>query len=497
MAGGITRRVVTVATGRAANVISLIFINAFLARGWSPHEVGVVLTLLVVVNSLLPLFQLGLPTGLLFFFPRKSGQEQRELIVQTLLLLALSGVMLCLVLFLVGGLIAELLGIDQTREGFRRHLLPFLPFVFAVVLGGIADSVLVATDRAHWLAGLAVAHAVVWVLTVVAAMLYTRSLEDLLLFFSLVALARLGAAVVLVKCSAKGLDGSWRLTAAGLSAYLKYAITVGLTEAIGGLSRFVDRYVVLFFFAGTTFSLYQFGALEVPVGILVTAVATVIVPEVSRLYADGNRSEIMELWRGSVARLSMGVLPLFCFLFAFSGPLFALYLPPEYAKSEWVFRIFLLVLPLRCATYNALLVGMGKARWALWASLADLFLNLVLSGLIAFWLIDFAPDYAFLGPAAATVIATTVQVGVLVMAIGWHLKWPFDSLLPWSHLGRVFATSCVASIISWFAVTAIGMVVGKSLIGGVVFVLVLAVSYWIIPSTRAVLRAVWVGIRDR
>ena len=94
-------------------------------------------------------------------------------------------------------------------------------------------------------------------------------------------------------------------------------------------------------------------------------------------------------------------------------------------------------------------------------------------------------------------IATTVQVGVLVMAIGWHLKWPFDSLLPWSHLCGVFATSCIASIIAWLAVTAMDMVVGKSLIGGVVFVLVLAVSYWINPSTRAELRAVWVGIRDR
>ncbi len=492
--GGVTRRVATVAAGRTANVVSLVLVNAILARGWPMEQVGVVLTLLVLVNSLLPLFQLGLPTSLLFFFPRKSHQGQLEMTLQTVLLLAVSGLAISLALYLVGTPIARLLGVAEP-SGIRGYLLPFLPFAFATVAGGFADAVLVATTRTQWMAALSIVHALVSVMVIGVAAIYSRPLSELLALFSLVAVARLVVGVVLVTRAMDGLEGRWRLTATGLSAYLKYTIAIGLTDAIGGLSRFVDRYVVLFFFTATTFSLYQFGALEVPVGILVTAVATVLVPEVSKRYADSRQVEIAELWKHSVRKLALIVLPLFCFLFVFSGPLFELYLPNEYARSEWVFRIFLVALPLRCATYNALLVGMGKATWAMWGSFLDLVLNLAFSVLMVIWLLEKAPHYAFMAPAAATVVATFVQVALLVVSIGWHLKWPFFALLPWGRLAGVLGISCGAALLAWFAAAGVSMAIMKMVVGGVVFSVALAFLYGIVPSIRTELKQVWMGIR--
>ena len=491
--GGITRRVATVAAGRTANVASLLIVNAILARGWPMEQVGVVLTLMVLVNSLLPLFQLGLPTSLLFFFPRKDGQGQLELTLQTMLLLVLSGLALSMVLYLVGTPIARLLGVADPN-GIRVYLLPFLPFAFAMVAGGLADAVLVATDRTQWMAALSMVHALVSVSVIGVAAIYTRPLSELLALFSLVAAARFVVGVVLVTRAMGDLEGRWRLTATGLSACLKYTIAVGLTDALGGLSRFVDRYVILFFFTATTFSLYQFGSLEVPVGILVTAVATVLVPEVSKRYADNRPGEIAGLWKQSVRKLALIVLPLFCFLFVFSGPLFELYLPKEYARSEWVFRIFLVALPLRCATYNALLVGMGKATWALWGSFLDLMLNLALSVLLVIWLLEKAPGYAFMAPAVATVLATFAHVALLIFSIGWHLKWPFFALLPWGRLAGVLAISCGAALLAWFAAAGVSTATVKMVVGGVVFSAAMAFLYGIVPSIRMELRQVWSGI---
>jgi O-antigen/teichoic acid export membrane protein len=494
--GGITRRVATVATGRTANVLSLVLVNAILARGWPMEQVGIALTLLVLVNSLLPLFQLGLPTSLLFFFPQRDGQGQLELTLQSMILLAASGLALSIVLYLVGTPIARFLGVADPGA-IRAYLLPFLPFAFAMVAGGFADAVLVSTDRAPWMAALSVAHALVSLLVVGVAALHSRPLAELLALFSLVAAARLVAGVVLVTRALKDCQGRWRMTANGLSAYVRYAVAVGITEAIGGLSRFVDRYVVLFFFTATTFSLYQFGALEVPVGILVTAVATVLVPEVSKRYAAGSPGEVAELWKQSVRKLALIVLPLFCFLFVFSGPLFEVYLPKEYARSQWVFRIFLVALPLRCATYNALLVGMGKAVWAMWGSLVDLILNLAFSVFAVVWMLEHIPQYAFLAPAVATVLATFVQVALLIGAIGWHLPWPFLALFPWARLGGVLGLSCSAALVAWFAAAGVSAAIAKLLVGGAVFAAALAILYWLVPSTRTELKQVWTGIHVR
>ena len=112
-------------------------------------------------------------------------------------------------------------------------------------------------------------------------------------------------------------------------------------------------------------------------------------------------------------------------------------------------------MPLRCAVYNPLLVGMGKASWALWGSLFDLAFNAALSVganplAHAVW-----QRVGLSGPAIATVVATYAQVAFLVGAIAIHLRWTWSELLPWSGLGRLALIGLVASgasrwVSQWF-----------------------------------------------
>jgi O-antigen/teichoic acid export membrane protein len=143
------------------------------------------------------------------------------------------------------------------------------------------------------------------------------------------------------------------------------------------------------------------------------------------------------------------VLPLFFLLLVLAGPLIAVWLPEQYGQSAWVMRVFLLALPLRCAIYNPLLVGMGKARWALWVGAGDLLLNVGLSLLFTQLLLTWWPGWAFLGPALATVLATYMQVILLVGLIAWNLRLGLKQILPWRHLARVGLVCTLAGVISW------------------------------------------------
>jgi len=486
-AGGLTHKIGIVAVGRAASTLSIFVVYAILARAWAPDAVGVYLAIWVLGNTLVPAFLLGLPSSLLYFFPRRYPADRGYLILQTILCLSVSGLLLVGLLFLLGPQLARWLELAALAalDELRAYLLPFLPYIFSLVAGGFVESTLVAAERPQWQAGLALGTGAGLIAAAGAGAGLDLGIKDVFLLFSGVGVLRLGTALFLVG-RAVGMKSASGERWAGLGEYLQYSWPIGLSDGVGSLSRSVDRFVVLSFFAADTFAHYHLGAIEVPVNLLLAAVVAVLVPEVSRLYKEGCLEEI--------GRLSLVVLPLFFFLFFFAESVIVVYLTESYARTRWVFRIFLLALPLRCAIYNPLLVGMGKARWTLWSSAGDLLLNLSLSVVLVRVMLGQRPEWAFLGPAAATVAATYVQVFFLVGLIARHLQWGVRQLLPWGRLLRVGSFSCGTALVGLWTAGWVDVHLAKLALGGGVFGLLLAGLLWRSPQDREELRRVFQGL---
>ncbi|MBT4498705.1 MAG: oligosaccharide flippase family protein [Gemmatimonadetes bacterium] len=485
VAGGLTRKVGIVAVGRAASTFSIFAINAILVRAWTGSDIGIYRALWLLCSTFVPIFLLGLPTSLLYFFPRRSRPARGGLILQAFACLLISGLVLVALLYWVGTPLSRWLGgeVQAGGPGLHFYLLPFLPYIFTLVAGGFAEAALVAAERPHWQAGLALGTAVGMIGVALVGAKWGAGIREVMLAFSCVGGMRLLLALGLVWRAVGISTGGWKKSSLG--KFLAYARPIGIGDAVGSLSRYVDRFVVLICFtAGETFAEYELGAIEIPVSLLLAGVVTVLIPEVSRLYKEGELQAIGDLWKGAVGRLSLLVLPLFFFLFAFAEPVFDLYITEKYPGARWVLRIFLLALPLRCAVYNPLLVGMGKAKWALWGSLGDLFLNLSLSVLLVKLLLAQQSEYAFLGPAVAAVVATYAQVFLLVGLIAWHLKWKVSQLLPWGRLLRVGSFSCGAALVGLWVATLGEVALARLLLGGGAFSLTLGGLLWISPEER-------------
>ena len=484
--GRLTRKIGIVAAGRAANTASILAVYALVARAWTPEECGLFGAVWVVGNALIPVFLFGLPTSLLYFFPRR--REPRLLVGQVLLCLVASGLALAGSLWLWGPQLAAVLVQEaSTSEQVAAYLLPFLPYLFAVVAAGGAEAALVAADREHYLAWLQLAMSSALVAGAWGALGLGWTPAQVLALFS-----GLGALRLLVVCGlvrlALGGGGWWGWE--GLGALVRYTRPVGLNDAVGSLSRYVDRFVILHFFAAGAFAEYNFGAIEVPISLLLSAVTSVLIPEVSRLFQAGQLREIRVLWQRAVSRLALLVLPLAAFLLAFAGPLIG-WLFPEYDRAAWVFRIYLLVLPLRCAAYSPLLVGMGKARWALWGSVGDLGCNIGLSLVLVGYLQAVRPEWAFLGPAVATTLVTYLQVAFLVGAIGWHLRCGWYRLMPWGRLLRIGAGVGAAAAVSRWVSAGVSGDFWQVLVGGMCFAGLVAALTWAHPQDRAELAHTW------
>jgi len=490
----LTQRVAIVAVGRAAGTASILVVNAILTRAWPEsdgEQWGIFSAVWVLGNTLVPLFLCGLPAGLLYLFPRRAEADHRSLVLQAALCLAVSATGLVGALYWGGQGLAALLDLKGTSSSLVACLKPFLPYVFSLVAGGYAEAALVASGRPTWQAGLALLGAAGMVGAATAGRVGGWAVNDVLLAMSAVGAARLCVAYVLVSRAVGLSTGRSRSVWRGMGQLLKVAWVVGLGDAIGGLSRSVDRLVVLGLFGVGTIGLYHVGAIEVPVSMLLSAVVTVLIPEVSQRHQAGDLGGVAELWQGAIGRLALIVFPVFFFVFAFAGPVMAVYVPAHLGDSEWVFRIFLLILPLRCAVYNPVLVGLGKASWAAWGAVIDLVVNLVLSVALALWLRSLVPTWAFLGPACATVLATYVQVGVLTRVIGRQLRLPLSGLLPWGRLLRLGAGCLVAVLASRLAAAPMASAAAQLIVGAAVFCGAEAYVLWRHPADRLELRQVF------
>lgn len=473
---GLSRQVGIVAVGRAASTASVFIVNALLARTWPLPSFGQFSAVWILGNTLVPVFLLGVPAALLYAYPRlQASADRRLLVAQASAVLvaaavALTGLLWACATTLAGWLLTD----PDAALSATQLLLPFLPYVFSLVAAGHVEAVLVAGGRPTWQAWLSVAGALAVTLCAWLAHAGGWGVAQTLAALSLVGMLRLGAAHV-VLLAAEGWPRRW--TSAGFGSFIAYAANIGLNDAVGSLSRAVDRFVVLAFLGAADLGLYHVGAIEVPVSLALAAVVTVLVPEVSRRSAAGRLDEVAELFRAAVGRLALFILPLFCYLFAFSAPLIALYLPAAFERSHEVFRVFLLALPLRCAVYNPILVGTGKARWALYGALGDLLANVTLSILFVRWLLAHEPSWALLGPAAATGLATYAQVGVLVFLLSRLLGQPWTAVLPWRRLGRVATASVAAALLSgWLArlltsAPSAQLVIGAAIFGTVCLIL--------------------------
>lgn len=465
----LTRQIGLVAIGRGALALSTFAVSALLSWNWTPAEMGIYRTVWYLANTLFPFFLLGFPTSFLYFFPRLKTAGQQALVLQAGLCLALSGLLLGLLLTWGGPYLSFLLDFETrplTQE-LQLYLGAFMPYACFWIAGGLAEPALVAAGRPQWQAWLGMGMAAAQLGLAVVALVGAWQVQTVLWGFSLLGGVRLAAAAWLVSRAVGWRTVGW--SSEGLGAYLHYCLPVALGDVVGSLSRAVDRLVVLWFFSTETFAFYDLGAIEIPVSLLLASATTVLIPQVSRLYSEGRRADIAALWSEAVRRLSLVVLPAFFLLFFLAGPLISVLLPLAYVNSAWVMRIFLLALPLRCAIYNPLLVGMGKARWAWWVGAGDLVLNIVLSVLLSKALLTGWPAWAFLGPALATVIATYAQVAVLLGLIASHLGWGVRQLLPWAHLGRVALVSALAGLSGWGVALLVGPPLAQVLVGAVVF----------------------------
>lgn len=427
-----------------------------LVRLMSQGEYGTYRQLTLIASICLGLMVLGLPVSIYYFY---SHAHRPTLIAQTQLALLVSGAATA-VLVAIG---APYVAASMHNPDLRSLLPLFAAYIGFYIAGELFTPVMISQGRYALGVGLEVVEIAFRVATLVAVLLLGYGLHAVVIVLVAFTLARfLGRSFWLWRGHDTLLKATWN--SRFLRGQLAYGLPLAATAGLGVMGQMIDKAIVAFTFTPVDYAIYAVGALEIPLdSIFQASVANVLRASLPPLAVERRLAEIARIWRESVRKLALVVLPCFVFLFCFSQRFIVTLFTARYHASVPVFQIYLLALPLNCFAVSVVPQVFGKTRLNLYAVAIGVTGNSVFSLILLRFV-------GLLGPAIAYIFSSYLTSAMYFIANVKLLHTGARSLIPLPDLARTLLAAALAALPAYVAARLLGGLAGLAAAGIVFFV---------------------------
>ncbi len=405
-------------------------IGIVLARILIPAELGTYRQLFLIYTTFSTLMLLGIPQSALFFLPKlRHIESKKEFISRTVNLVTFLAFIFGIAIIVFRGFIAKI---------FNNPRLDLLLIIYAVYplfmfVTQIYSSINLGMKQPSKTIAFTLFSVVTDAVFILGIALLTQNLYYIVIGVMVSALMQ------------------WAFAQFNLSVYktrvtfdpvfyrevFQYSLPLGLASIIGMLSIQLDKFVVSGFFTPAQYAVFSIGAMELPfISILTNSVNAILLPSIS-----GDPNRLTHIYKAAVRKNALIILPLAMLFFIFAKPLIILLYTDTYAASVPYFQVYLLILPLRIATYGIIFMALNKTRYIMLNSVFILMLNLVLN-LILVQLMG------MMGAAVATVVATWISVGIYIYWIRKKLSFKLPDLFPFKAILRTLVAVLTAGLIT-------------------------------------------------
>ena len=441
----------------------MVLIRLFSKEDWGTYRQ----TILVFVMAA-PLLSMGLSKSIMYFLPTEKKEQQGRIIMEAACLLLLSGFLYYLVIIFGGNQLIARIWNNPHLASTLMIVAPIAAFTFAtrIVVPSMISTQRVTVAAIYGIVvGISIAIASVitaLICPVLEIVLAARMATQIVLFVF--------AAVLLFKFFPRKAP-SW----SGAKLQLAFGLPLGLSTAIGIISRNIDRAMVSTFCEIEQFAIFDRGAIELPIiGIITGSMTAVLVVDYKVMFNTGRMQEIIPLLHRTVKKSAAILMPVMCFLFLFSAEFMVCMFGQEYFESHKVFRVYLLLLPCRTMVFGAIAVAAGRTKELALIPVVALAANVVLN-LFAI------KTFGYIGSAFATVFVIYF-VGVLGRALLARkiLNCTLIEFVPFKVIGKAFLLSflsLVPVILTLPLLANCGPLL-RLAIGFIGYISVLAVVFW-------------------
>jgi len=211
-----------------------------------------------------------------------------------------------------------------------------------------------------------------------------------------------------------------------------------MSAALAQLSRAIDRGVIGRYEKAEFFAVYSLGALALPfVGEIAESVMTVLIPELARLYKEGDRAQFVKIWQESIRKTSIFVLGTLGFVMFFAAPVMVALYGAQYADSALYFRLYQVALLLRVTLYGHILQAIGQTRQIMYTTVF-LLVTKIGTNLTLYKMMG--PT----GPPVGSLVLAFIVSAYLLYFIARQLGSSMGRIWPWGYYFKILAAGVLA-----------------------------------------------------
>lgn len=408
-------KVITLAISLASSML--------LARFRTLNEYGTYSQLLMAINLVCSLLMLGLPNSINYFLAKAQTSDEKDKFLKVYYTLnSTLSFLIGLVLVLSVPILEKFFKNDQIRTfWFFLALYPWTKIIMASV-----ENLLVVYKKTTKLMVYRLTNSIALLGVILIVQIFGGNFyQYMILFLGIEMLFTVWTYVIVKQNSPRfklGLEKDMVLT------ILKFSVPIGLASTVGTINIELDKLVITAFLSTEDLAIYTNASKELPVTIIASSLTAVLMPQVVRLLRDDKKKEAVKLWNSAtnISFAIISVLAIGCFVFA-PEVLTFLY-SDKYIGGVGVFRVYCLILLLRCTYFGMMLNATGKTKPVLYSSIGSLLLNTVLN-YICYSL------FGFIGPAIATFISTVAMAMYQLVYTCKKLQVSFREIFPWKQCG--------------------------------------------------------------
>ena len=383
------------------------------------------------------LLALGIPASVLFLIPLKGRDKARTIGFGSAVLLTgvgvAAGALLVFVAPWIGG------WVDGAPGGVFTGLVRWLGVYVALALpGGLISPYLLATERPGWALIYTTVHQIARLGCVVIPAFLGYAIETVVACFVASGLIPICSVWILVLVVDR--QGSLSVNGAYLKKQLSYGMPFAVSLGVGKINRWLDKYMVGILMPMNAVAVYSACSRELPVVSDVPhGSTTALIPTLTLCHAAEDKSRFVEIWQALMSKTALLMFPIFSVCFVLAPEIVVVLFTEKYLDGTGIFRLYLLLMPLRLCIYGGILRALGDTKMFMKVMIGVTLLNVVGNVLFFHWI-------GWTGPALSSVLTHALTV-ILLLRYAAHLlgRSPW-SIFPWSRLVPVAVLSGLSAV---------------------------------------------------
>lgn len=402
-----------------------------LVRVFDVDEFGHYKLFWLLVNTAILFAPLGMPSSLMFFLPRSEDVKCKALVLQT-----------ALVLLVTGSIAAVLVSpLSPLRPGtiIGTPVDGYAISVFTVIwlLGSMIDTLPSAHQDVRRQVGAIIFVATLRLLLVAGVAYLTRDLGWVIIALLVLSLIKLSMVLNYIVRRY-----GWvipKINIGSIRRQLNYALPFGLSGGLYNMRVQAEQWVVALLFKADTFAVFSVAVSLVPlVGVLRRPIHQVMLPKMSHAQVNDDVPKVIELNNKGNIAVSSALFPVLAFLFVYAESIIEVLFTNAYSDATGVLRIYIMSMLLLGIEISTVLIVFSQGNFVMKLSAGLILASVSLSYLGARL---YGLQGAVLGSVVCMYIGTMLSYGRACALTGYT----FRNIQDWKGL-LLLAVYAISSV---------------------------------------------------